>query len=81
MGKAATRKRRSGAVSGPEVVLVAMPWQVLHLPSIQLGILQAVLERTGIRTEVRSLYLAFMEHCRRATAARSGAGGQHGRGK
>ena len=54
----------------PDVLLIAMPWQVLYLPSIQLGILQAVLERTGICTAVRSFNLAFMEHCRREMAAR-----------
>jgi ribosomal peptide maturation radical SAM protein 1 len=53
-----------------DVVLIAMPWQVLYLPSIQLGVLQAVLERAGIRTAVRSFNLAFMEHCRREMAAR-----------
>ena len=48
-------------------MLIAMPWQVLPLPSIQLGILQPVLENAGIRTEVRSFKLDFMEHCREAT--------------
>ena len=48
-------------------MLIAMPWQVLPLPSIQLGTLQPVLESAGIRTEVRSFKLDFMEHCREAT--------------
>lgn len=48
-------------------MLVAMPWQVLQLPSIQLGTLQPLLEGAGIRTEVRSFKLDFMEHCRLAT--------------
>lgn len=48
-------------------MLIAMPWQVLPLPSIQLGTLQPVLEKAGIRTEVRSFKLDFMEHCREAT--------------
>jgi ribosomal peptide maturation radical SAM protein 1 len=47
-----------------------MPWDQLEYPSIQLGILRAVLERTGISAEVRSLNLDFMEHCVEATAAR-----------
>jgi ribosomal peptide maturation radical SAM protein 1 len=50
------------------VVLITMPWEVLELPSIQLGTLQAVLQRAGIRAEVRSLNLAFMEHCLSAPA-------------
>ena len=50
------------------VVLVAMPWQALTLPSLQLTLLQAVLERTGIRTEVLTLALAFMQHCCNETA-------------
>ena len=60
-------------MSPPSVVLVAMPWHALGLPSIQLGILARVLERAGIATEVRSLMLAFMEHCRAETAARPDA--------
>jgi ribosomal peptide maturation radical SAM protein 1 len=44
-----------------------MPWHVLHLPSIQLGTLRPLLENAGIRTEVRSYTLDFMEHCRVAT--------------
>lgn len=50
-------------------MLVAMPWQVLQLPSIQLGLLQPLLEAAGIRTELRSFKLDFMEHCRVATRA------------
>jgi ribosomal peptide maturation radical SAM protein 1 len=52
------------------VLLIAMPWQALHRPSIQLGTLQSALERAGIPTEVRSLWLAFMEHCLAETAPR-----------
>jgi ribosomal peptide maturation radical SAM protein 1 len=48
-------------------MLVSMPWQILQLPSIQLGTLQPLLEEAGIRTEVRSFKLDFMEHCRAAT--------------
>jgi len=54
----------------PSVMLIAMPWHALGLPSIQLGILGSVLEQAGIATEVRSLMLAFMEHCLVETAAR-----------
>jgi ribosomal peptide maturation radical SAM protein 1 len=52
------------------VMLVAMPWETLPKPSIQLGILKSVLDRAGIPSEARSLKLAFMEHCLSATAAR-----------
>jgi ribosomal peptide maturation radical SAM protein 1 len=51
-------------------MLIAMPWQVLQLPSLQLGTLQPLLENAGIRTEVRSFKLDFMEHCRKATRGR-----------
>jgi hypothetical protein len=50
------------------VVLVAMPWEPLSLPSLPVGTLTAVLERAGLRVEARSLHLAFMEHCRSAAA-------------
>lgn len=52
------------------VMLVAMPWELLTIPSIQLGVLRSVLEQVGIVTEVRSLKLAFMDHCLAATAGR-----------
>jgi ribosomal peptide maturation radical SAM protein 1 len=48
---------------GPLVTLVSMPWEYLSVPSIQLGILRGVLSREGIRTEVHTLKLAFMEEC------------------
>src|SRR6266704_2466479 len=51
----------------PSVLLVAMPWHTLSLPSTQLGILWSVLEQAGIATEVQSLMLPFMEHCETAT--------------
>ncbi len=50
------------------VMLVAMPWALLNRPSIQLGVLQSVLEQAGVATEVRSLYLDFMEHLASKTA-------------
>jgi ribosomal peptide maturation radical SAM protein 1 len=58
---------RGGA---PGVSLVTMPWEMLERPSIQLGIVQAVLERAGFEVEVHSLKLAFVEHCLLATADR-----------
>ncbi|HZO14083.1 MAG TPA: hypothetical protein VFB62_12515, partial [Polyangiaceae bacterium] len=44
------------------VVLVAMPWNQLVFPSIQIGTLKAALDRYGIEAETRSYYLRFMEH-------------------
>jgi ribosomal peptide maturation radical SAM protein 1 len=44
------------------VLLIAMPWAQLEYPSIQLGTLKAVLERSKIRTETRSFFLTFAEH-------------------
>lgn len=55
-------------MQAPRVLLLSMPWDELNYPSIQLGILRAVLERAGISAEVRSLNLDFMEHCLQATA-------------
>jgi ribosomal peptide maturation radical SAM protein 1 len=46
-----------------------MPWDQLEYPSIQLGVLLAVLERAGIAAATRSLNLDFMQHCTDATAA------------
>ncbi|MGA9995416.1 MAG: RiPP maturation radical SAM C-methyltransferase [Pyrinomonadaceae bacterium] len=57
----ATEKKKS-------VMLIAMPWAMLHHPSIQLGILQSVLEEAGISTQVRSFYLELMEHFASKTA-------------
>jgi hypothetical protein len=55
------------------VLLVSMPWEDLEYPSIQLGLLLAVLRRSGIHTETRSLKFDFMEHCISATAERAAA--------
>jgi ribosomal peptide maturation radical SAM protein 1 len=68
MSAAARRRPRRGrALVDPGVMLIAMPWQILQVPSIQLGTLQPLLEDAGIRTEARSFKLDFMEHCRVAT--------------
>jgi len=56
-------------VAKPSVLLIAMPWHWFSTPSLQLGLLQGVLRRAGIRTEVATLSMAFMEHCREQTAA------------
>ncbi len=42
-------------------VLIAMPWAALYNPSIQIGILTSVLERSGFEAFPRSYFLAFME--------------------
>ena len=57
------------AVRGP-VLLVAMPWEMLGMPSIQLGILSGVLARAGIEATCLSLKLPFWERCLAAGAAR-----------
>jgi hypothetical protein len=43
------------------MVLVAMPWSEPFLPSIQIGVLQALLERSGLTTESKSYYLSWLE--------------------
>jgi ribosomal peptide maturation radical SAM protein 1 len=50
------------------VVLVAMPFLKIDTPSIQLGILKAILDREGIPSEVRSYHVTFFEHLARAAA-------------
>ena len=67
MGRPLINWRRS-PMRKASVVLVAMPWHALSLPSLQLTLLQAVLERAGIRTEVFTLPLTFMQHCCDETA-------------
>jgi ribosomal peptide maturation radical SAM protein 1 len=51
------------------VLLVAMPWARLEHPSIQLGLLKAILDGRGIPSRQLHLYLDFVEH----TAARDPA--------
>lgn len=66
-------RRRSEIVlktTGPPVLLVAMPWAKLERPSIQLGILLAVLRNAGIDAETRSYYLKFMEYLAKRTTSR-----------
>jgi len=49
-------------------MLINMPWARVDRPSIQLGILQSVLMRAGIRTEVRSFNLDFLDYIVKVTA-------------
>jgi ribosomal peptide maturation radical SAM protein 1 len=44
------------------VLLVAMPWARLEHPSIQLGLLKAILDARGIPSRQLHLYLDFVEH-------------------
>jgi ribosomal peptide maturation radical SAM protein 1 len=55
-----------------DVVLVTMPWDALYVPSLQLGTLQAVLDRGGFSSRIRQLNLAFMEHLAAASMATRG---------
>lgn len=43
-----------------DVILVSMPWTILRAPSIQLGLLKAVLDREGVRNEALHLYVDFL---------------------
>jgi hypothetical protein len=49
-----------------EVVLVAMPFALVNIPSIQIGTLASTLARAGIAAAPLSLHLAFAEHLARA---------------
>lgn len=55
-----------------DVVLITMPWDTLYVPSLQLGILQAVLDRHGFSSRIRQLNLTFMEHMVAASAQTRG---------
>ncbi|HWO21508.1 MAG TPA: RiPP maturation radical SAM C-methyltransferase [Kofleriaceae bacterium] len=53
----------SAALEGAaEVVLVAMPFALVNVPSIQIGTLTSVLARAGIAAQPLSLHLAFARH-------------------
>jgi ribosomal peptide maturation radical SAM protein 1 len=42
-------------------VLVAMPWPYLHMPSMQLGTVTAILRNAGVPVRAYSAYLRFMD--------------------
>jgi ribosomal peptide maturation radical SAM protein 1 len=44
------------------VTLVSMPWTTLRAPSIQIGIVAAVLARAGISASTAHLYVSFFDH-------------------
>ena len=48
-----------------------MPWHLLGSPSIQLGTLQALLERAGLACRSHSLYLEFLDFLRRSGSQRN----------
>ncbi|MGH7388559.1 MAG: RiPP maturation radical SAM C-methyltransferase [Candidatus Rokuibacteriota bacterium] len=54
--------------SEPHVLLVSMPFHALDAPSIQLGTLKAILDRSRIRAETRHYQIDFLERCVAATA-------------
>ena len=45
-----------------DAVLIAMPWASITYPSIQLGILKSVLERSQVSCAPMSLNLSFFEY-------------------
>lgn len=50
-----------------DLMLISMPFYSLQLPNIALGILKAVSDRAGIRSECRYFHLDFMEFMTRDT--------------
>ena len=50
------------------VLLVAMPFHDLVVPSIQLGTLKGILDRAGIAARTRHYQIDFVERCMQATA-------------
>jgi ribosomal peptide maturation radical SAM protein 1 len=49
-------------IPATDVLLVSMPWAVLHSPSIQIGTLQALLEQNGFSATSRHYYLDAAEY-------------------
>lgn len=45
-----------------DLLLVAMPWETVQMPSIRLGLLKAVCDRAGFACEARHFNLDAMEH-------------------
>jgi len=45
-----------------------MPWHWVRTPSLQLGLLQSVLQKSGIRTDVRTLAIDYLDYCCAETA-------------
>jgi ribosomal peptide maturation radical SAM protein 1 len=53
-----------------QIMLVAMPWTVTQAPSIQLGILQGLLDREGLTARAAHLYVAFFDEIARRLPGR-----------
>jgi ribosomal peptide maturation radical SAM protein 1 len=58
-----------GGTDAAPVVLISMPFALVNRPSIQLGILRALLDREEIGVAARSYNLAFHDYLVRATRA------------
>ncbi|MGZ3428145.1 MAG: RiPP maturation radical SAM C-methyltransferase, partial [Polyangia bacterium] len=59
---------RSRIDSRADVILASMPWEMLEIPSIQLGTLDAVLRRAGLPVATRAYKFDFIDRCIAATA-------------
>jgi ribosomal peptide maturation radical SAM protein 1 len=53
-----------------DVLLVTMPWDALHMPSLRLGLLAAVLGEHGVSVKQRYFNLLAMEHFHNAPGPR-----------
>ena len=54
---------RSRTESRADVILASMPWDMLEIPSIQIGTLDAVLRRAGISVATRAYKFDFIDRC------------------
>lgn len=43
------------------ILLVAMPWTTLRAPSIQVGLVKAILEESGLRADAAHFYVPFLD--------------------
>ncbi|WP_283135797.1 RiPP maturation radical SAM C-methyltransferase [Rhizohabitans arisaemae] len=64
-----TRARARRAARPADVELVSMPWTALTEPSLGLGILSAILERSAFACRVRHLNLSLLRYLRPGTYA------------
>ncbi len=58
-----------------DVILIAMPWAGITYPSIQLGILKSLLDRSRIPCTPMSLNLSFFEYLMEHLEPRVSLGG------
>jgi ribosomal peptide maturation radical SAM protein 1 len=59
----------AGAPARPDLLLVAMPWETVTMPSIRLGLLKAVCDRAGFACVARHFNVDAMEHFFQASRA------------